>query len=331
MVCAMAFALVCLAAMSPASTALGDDGGILYIPSAASIAHCPSSCGGINISYPFGIGAGCFRQGFELTCNQTTQPPKLFLGNSTTKVTNILGKGVLVLPIMFFNSTLEESGMITYNISWDAPAKGITIFSSNHFLFLGCDFDVYLFDSVKKPIGTCMSRCHGEVLSYQGPCNGFGCCSISLQNDISGFQGTIARAGNMSTQSNPVHLGITGFMSEGIESYYIEMNATGIFSSWTDPSKIDDDVTAVLLVVIMDQPSCESAQMNNASYACATDSYCQNESYGGYSCYCNNNDFTANAYLSEGCLQGAPCLLFSNKKKIFNFLSSCSYSINLLL
>ena len=58
MVCAMVFALACLAlpAMPPASA---NDGGILYVPSAATVAsHCPSSCGDFNISYPFGIGAG---------------------------------------------------------------------------------------------------------------------------------------------------------------------------------------------------------------------------------------------------------------------------------
>ncbi|XP_078161792.1 wall-associated receptor kinase 2-like [Carex rostrata] len=33
---------------------------------------CNSSCGDLTIPYPFGIGTGCFRDGFEITCNTTT-------------------------------------------------------------------------------------------------------------------------------------------------------------------------------------------------------------------------------------------------------------------
>jgi len=63
----------------------------------------------------------------------------------------------------------------TYNMSWEAPAKGITIRSDyNTFFVLGCDCDVNLFDSLENPIGSCMSRCHGEVLPDRGPCNGVG-------------------------------------------------------------------------------------------------------------------------------------------------------------
>jgi len=81
---------------------------------------------------------------------------------------------LVYVPAMFFNGTsMEEYGTNTYNVSWDAPAKGITIFSYyNTFFFLGCDFDVELFDYVRNPIGSCMSRCHGKVLPNQGPCNG---------------------------------------------------------------------------------------------------------------------------------------------------------------
>ncbi|CAL4886561.1 unnamed protein product [Urochloa decumbens] len=198
---------------------------------------------------------------------------------------------------MFFNGTFG-SGMNNYSLSWEAPAKGITIYGrDNGFFVVGCDFDVDLFDHVRNPIGSCTSRCHGEVLPNHGPCNGIGCCSISLWKDISGFQATIIPADSMAAQSDPLHPGIMAFMSD--EGYYTE-NATDLFSSWTNASKI---YGAELQVAITDQPSCKSARMNNASYACATDSYCRNASNGGYSCYCHyyNSYYTTNAYLSEGC------------------------------
>ncbi|RLM79674.1 Wall-associated receptor kinase 4 [Panicum miliaceum] len=286
----MALVLACSAAMPPAYAASGD-GGLLHIPSAASLAHCPSRCGGVNISYPFGIGPGCFRQGFELTCNHATEPPELFLGNSTTQITSMYGSGSFEAP-MFFNVT-SGSGTNNYNISWNAPAKGITILALyNNFYALGCDFDVKLFDHVGNPIGSCMSRCRGEVLPNQGSCNNIGCCFIYLEQDISGFQATIVRSDGMAARSDSMHPGIMAFMAD---NYYTQ-NPTDLFSIWTNASKI---IPGLLEVAIMDQPSCERAQTNNASYACATNSNCANASYGGYTCHCNNDQF--NPYLLDGC------------------------------
>ena len=116
----------------------------------------------------------------------------------------------------------------------------------------------------------------------------------------------------MAAQSDPLHPGIMAFMSD--DGYDYTHNATDLFSSWTNASKI---YHAALEVAIMDQPSCESAQMNNTSYACATGSSCENRFYGGYSCYCYNNNYNYNynAYLSEGCMQGSPCLLYVKKLK----------------
>ncbi|KAM3245536.1 hypothetical protein ACQJBY_056707 [Aegilops geniculata] len=43
---------------------------------------CPDKCGNISIPYPFGMKPGCFREGFQVTCNDSFYPHRAYLANS---------------------------------------------------------------------------------------------------------------------------------------------------------------------------------------------------------------------------------------------------------
>ncbi|KAL6599285.1 hypothetical protein ACP70R_045779 [Stipagrostis hirtigluma subsp. patula] len=73
---------------------------------------CPESCGDVRVPYPFGIGRGCFHQGFNLTCD--------------TKHRLFLGDGVEVLGISLPDGTVRirrhalgsGNGSAVFNGSW---------------------------------------------------------------------------------------------------------------------------------------------------------------------------------------------------------------------
>ncbi|VAI52323.1 unnamed protein product [Triticum turgidum subsp. durum] len=194
-------------------------------------------------------------------------------------------------PIIFTLTTTP--GTYTYTMSWEAPAKGITIGGDNTFYVVGCDFDVTLFEyGTQDVVGSCMSRCGGKKAPTGVPCNGIGCCVIQLPRDLPGFQAKLVSTNTTATQSDWLHPGIMAFMS--LDDYEYRDNTTAIFSSWTNVRNFHG---AMLRVTIVDQPSCETAQMKNASYACSS---CQNSSSGGYGCYCNRQ---GNPYILDGCMQ----------------------------
>ncbi|EMS57883.1 Wall-associated receptor kinase 4 [Triticum urartu] len=295
---AISFVLMFSAAAPQASAAVsGAAVGILKIPSNDSLAHCIPRCGDVDIPYPFGIGPGCFRQGFDLTCNHSTKHPRLFLGSSTLQVTDIdIYSGVVSTPIIYKLTTM--SGTNTYDIIWKAPAKGITLTRDNTLYVAGCDLDVTMFKyGTRNMVGSCMTRCAGKKAPTGEPCFGKGCCLIPFASDLPGFHANLVSINTTATQSDWFHPGIMALVSRDPYSY--SYNTTDLFSSWTNASIIDD---ASLRLAIMDQPSCVSAQLKNKSYACSNGSSCRDSSYGGYQCDCSSYS-GGNPYILDGCMR----------------------------
>uniref|UniRef100_K3YYT1 Protein kinase domain-containing protein n=1 Tax=Setaria italica TaxID=4555 RepID=K3YYT1_SETIT len=162
-------------------------GGILSVPSNASLAHCPTSCGNVSFSYPFGTEPGCYRQGFELTCDDSTRPPRLFWPNSTVQILD-----TRYMPFAFYGwigfSITMTPGTSTYTRTWEPPAKSLLIDSRNNYIYVvGCNVEVVLFDTgTNLTIGSCISICLGDEAEARddGHCNGGFRFTLSRRNNI---------------------------------------------------------------------------------------------------------------------------------------------------
>lgn len=256
-------------------------------PSAATLAACPKGCGDLRFEYPFGVGAGCFRQpDFELICDHhdKTMPHRLFLHDGTTEVINdIIAPGFgsynryQDVDIQFSHVISLKSGLNEYTMSWKAPGRSFNL-DTAYFDITGCDFDIYQLDrDLNTGQRLCTASCPNEQITdlvARESCNGTGCCSIMLGESDFDLKFVAHR---VEKDQPPRHKRSTLWDR-------INVTSTSFGLTWT----------------IADETSCSAALDNMTNYACVSShSVCMPnnlESIIGYMCACDAG-YAGNAYI----------------------------------
>ncbi|XP_059629584.1 putative wall-associated receptor kinase-like 16 [Cornus florida] len=256
---------------------------------------CATTCGDLNIPFPFGTSSDCYLDpSFLITCNETHfNPPRPFLRLGTIQVLNISLDGLMLVSSNVAQDCYNQSGLVERR---PASLKLSSFFISNtlnKFTAIGCDTVAVVLGTLGENYTTgCLSLCDhlGSVVNQS--CSGVGCCQTAIPQAARDFSVGIASLNNHSLVQDFNPCGYAFVVEEAAFS----------FSSLDLKDLQKRETVPVVLDWAVGNETCEEAMKNSSSYACqALHSQCLNSTNGpGYRCSCTSG-YEGNPYLIDGC------------------------------
>ncbi|KAJ1255046.1 hypothetical protein BS78_K295600 [Paspalum vaginatum] len=274
---------------------------------AAAGSNCTRSCGDIGIPYPFGIEPGCYHAAwFNLTCNDSYRPPKLFLGDGTVEVLEIsVPDGTVRINSSQLLYTVDP-GASTASGPWGRglPRGGPFFLSESRssVALVGCGAQVELRggdENSSSLIASCAAVCPLDsdrriVVQESTACTGVGCCQADIVLGYDFYNIQINKL-NASVYALPASVYI---VDQGF-SYTDEMSGL-IYGRFPEalPATLD---------WVVNRTGCPSvSRSNEITYdEChSSDSSCVEANYNigdrGRRCVCDAG-YQGNPYVQDGC------------------------------
>ncbi|XBI69105.1 hypothetical protein VPH35_048217 [Triticum aestivum] len=259
----------------------------------ATLEGCPTSCGNLSVDYPFGIGSRCSRgPDFNLTCDDTTKPPTLFLSDGISEVLDDLavsyqddGNLDKIFSTSFRHTILMKPGVHVYDWSFKPPGRSFEYIGQTALNITGCDLDVYwVSDNAGTTTRACRTVCPDQAsteMVARHRCNGTGCCSFNVGGLDNG-----------------------AFHLKFVQGHTKINNGAGSKSNRTAPLwdriSITDDGGVMISWSIVDQPNCVAAMRDRTAYACVSKNSDCYDTGEGYACICNDG-YAGNPFIPDGC------------------------------
>ncbi|XP_047080276.1 wall-associated receptor kinase 1-like [Lolium rigidum] len=281
-----------------------------------ALRECRETCGNVTVPYPFGIGAGCYRDdgvsGFQLDCDDSgPSPPRLTIVSRGYRLADIsLAAGEATTFLNATRSCYNSSGGFidgktdTYMGINHSPY----LFSSNktQLVAIGCPTLGFFVDGPGQYVSGCMSVCRPAQYDLPGPCTGVGCCRSAIPKGVDFFE---------PAQNNfpPGQSGYETIAAQATPCHYVFLVQT----DWFDSERIilnrtdDFEVPVVLDWAIRNVGKCSAAEGNaTADFACrSAHSKCFDVDNGdGYRCNCSKG-YGGNPYIDGvgGCIDIDEC------------------------